>query len=89
MVWGQKTTRGRRSWVRLHEKGGKRHKVPCHHSLGEYLDAWIAAAKLADDKKGPLFRSFKKGDKQTTNPLARPGLRHTSRTAVLLSTLNK
>jgi integrase len=33
---------GRRSWVRLHEKGGKRHEVPCHHSLDEYLDAWIA-----------------------------------------------
>jgi integrase/recombinase XerD len=24
---------GRRSWLRLHEKGGKRHEVPCHHSL--------------------------------------------------------
>jgi len=30
---------GRRSWVRLNEKGGKRHEVPCHHSLDEYLDA--------------------------------------------------
>jgi integrase len=30
---------GRRLWVRLHEKGGKRHEVPCHHSLDEYLDA--------------------------------------------------
>src|SRR5713101_3842608 len=30
---------GRRSWLRLHEKGGKRHEVPCHHSLDEYLDA--------------------------------------------------
>jgi integrase/recombinase XerD len=62
---------GRRSWVRLHEKGGKRHEVPCHHSLDEYLDAWIAAAKISDEKKGPLFRSFKKGNKLTTNPLTR------------------
>jgi integrase len=62
---------GRRSWVRLHEKGGKRHEVPCHHSLDEYLDAWIAAAKIVEDKKGPLFRSFKKGDKLTTNPMTR------------------
>jgi integrase/recombinase XerD len=62
---------GRRSWLRLHEKGGKRHEVPCHHSLDQYLDAWIAAAGLADDKKGPLFRSFKKGDKLTTNPMTR------------------
>ena len=29
---------GRRSWLRLHEKGGKRHEVPCHHA-GRYLDA--------------------------------------------------
>ena len=62
---------GRRSWLRLHEKGGKRHEVPCHHSLDEYLDAWIAAAGIGDDKKGPLFRSFKKGDKLTGNPMIR------------------
>jgi hypothetical protein len=24
---------GRRTWVRLHEKGGKRHEMPCHHTL--------------------------------------------------------
>jgi integrase len=62
---------GRRSWLRLHEKGGKRHEVPCHHSLDQYLDAWIGAAGIGDDKKGPLFRSFKKGDKLTTNPMRR------------------
>ena len=62
---------GRRSWLRLHEKGGKRHEVPCHHSLDEYLDAWIAAAGIGDEKKGPLFRSFKKGDKLTGNPMIR------------------
>ena len=62
---------GRRSWLRLHEKGGKRHEVPCHHSLDEYLDAWIAAAGIGGDKKGPLFRSFKKGDKLTGNPMIR------------------
>jgi site-specific recombinase XerD len=62
---------GRRSWLRLHEKGGKRHEVPCHHSLDEFLDAWIAAAGIGDEKKGPLFRSFKKGDKLTDNPITR------------------
>ena len=62
---------GRRSWVRLHGKGGKRYEVPGHHSLDEYLDTWIAAAKIGEDKKGPLFRSFKKGDKLTGNPLMR------------------
>jgi integrase len=29
---------GRRGWVRLHEKGGKEHEVPCHHNLEKYLD---------------------------------------------------
>ena len=24
---------GKRWWVRLHEKGGKRHEMPCHHNL--------------------------------------------------------
>ena len=43
--------------MRLHEKGGKFHEVPVHHKAEEYLDAYIAAAGLAGDRKGPLFRS--------------------------------
>jgi integrase/recombinase XerD len=62
---------GKRAWLRLHEKGGKRHEVPCHHNLTEYLDVWILAAKIADDKKGPLFRAIRKGNKLTENPMAR------------------
>lgn len=30
---------GRRTWIRLHEKGGKVHEMPCHHNLDEYLHA--------------------------------------------------
>src|SRR3954447_8611996 len=30
---------GKRWWVRLHEKGGKRHEMPAHHNLEAYLDA--------------------------------------------------
>ena len=48
---------GKRSWFRLHEKGGKFHEVPVHHSAEEYLDSYIAMAGIADDRKGPLFRS--------------------------------
>jgi integrase/recombinase XerD len=47
----------RRGWVRLHEKGGKQHEVPCHHNLEHYLDEYIAAAGLAGDPDGPLFRT--------------------------------
>jgi len=47
----------RRGWVRLHEKGGKEHEVPCHHNLEQYLDEYIAAAGIAGDPDGPLFRT--------------------------------
>jgi site-specific recombinase XerD len=30
--------------IRLHEKGGKQHMMPCHHALAEALHAYIAAA---------------------------------------------
>src|SRR6266702_8688622 len=48
---------GKRWWVRLHEKGGKRHDMPAHHTLEAYLDAYIDAAGLRDGGKSPLFRS--------------------------------
>ncbi|HTT75679.1 MAG TPA: tyrosine-type recombinase/integrase [Candidatus Binataceae bacterium] len=48
---------GRRGWVRLHEKGGKQHEVPCHHNLEQYLDDYIGAAGLGGDLDGPLFRT--------------------------------
>lgn len=48
---------GKRAWLRLHEKGGKFHEVPCHHKAEEYLDAYIEAAGLKDKLKTPLFRS--------------------------------
>jgi site-specific recombinase XerD len=44
-------------WVRLHEKGGKRHEMPAHHTLEAYLDAYIEAAGIRDGGKAPLFRS--------------------------------
>src|SRR2546429_71426 len=48
---------GKRWWVRLHEKGGKRHEMPAHHTLEAYLDAYLDAAGLRDSGKSPLFRS--------------------------------
>jgi site-specific recombinase XerD len=48
---------GRRGWVRLHEKGGKEHEVPCHHNLEQYLDEYIDAASITGDLDGPLFRT--------------------------------
>lgn len=51
----------RRLWVRLHEKGGKRHDMPCHHSLEEYLDAYIDTGGLRDNPRSPLFRTIGRG----------------------------
>jgi integrase/recombinase XerD len=48
---------GRRSWIRLHEKGGKEHEAPCVSRLENYLDEYIASAGIADDKGGPLWRT--------------------------------
>lgn len=48
---------GKRWWLRLQEKGGKHHEVPAHHNAEAYLDAYIAAAGLAQMHKTPLFRS--------------------------------
>jgi site-specific recombinase XerC len=49
--------KGKRWWVRLHEKGGKRHEMPAHHTLEAYLDSYIETAGLRDAGKAPLFRS--------------------------------
>jgi integrase/recombinase XerD len=64
---------GRRSWVALHEKGGKEHQVPCHHNLEKYLDEYIAAASIAGELDSPLFRSApgKSGMRLTRKPMAR------------------
>jgi site-specific recombinase XerD len=54
-------TQNRRLWVRLREKGGKAHAMPCHHNLETYLTAYIEGAGLAEDPKGPLFRTIGRG----------------------------
>jgi integrase len=60
----------RRLWVRLQEKGGKRHEMPCHHNLENYLHAYIDNCGLASDSKGGLFRTIGRGtDELTTTPL--------------------
>jgi integrase/recombinase XerC len=60
----------RRLWARLHEKGGKRHEMPCHHNLEAYLHAYIDGCGLDADPKGPLFRTIGRGtNKLTERPL--------------------
>jgi site-specific recombinase XerD len=55
-------TQNRRLWVRLHEKGGKQHAMPCHHNLETY------GAALASDSKALLLQSYSRAQ-LTGNPL--------------------
>jgi len=56
----------RRLWVRLREKGGKRHEMPCHHNLEVYLHEYLTAAGIEGDLKGPLFRTIGRSTGQLT-----------------------
>ncbi len=47
---------GKRTWVRLHEKGGKRHDMPCHHTLDAYLESFLEHHSA--DRKTWLFPSL-------------------------------
>lgn len=61
---------GKRYWLRLHEKGGKEHVMPAHHSLEEYLDAYLDAAAITQEPKSPLFRTATRaGDALTGRPM--------------------
>jgi len=63
-------TQNRRLWVRLREKGGKPHAMPCHHNLEAYLTAYIDGAGIVDDPRGALFRTVGRGtDQLTSTPL--------------------
>lgn len=49
---------GKRWWVRLHEKGGKQHHMPCHHVLETYIDEYLNEADISEEKASPLFRTI-------------------------------
>lgn len=62
---------GKRWWLRLHEKGGKRHEVPAHHNADEYLDAYLRATGIVDQEKSPLFRTIDRSGKITDRGMTR------------------
>ena len=49
---------GKRWKFRHMEKGGKYNEVFAHHNAEAYLDAYMDAAGIWDDKKAPLFRTI-------------------------------
>jgi len=60
--------------IRLHEKGGKHHTMPCHHALAETLRAYIEAAGIGEDRKGFLFRTSRghAGTTLSEQPMTQP-----------------
>ncbi len=64
-------TQNRRLWVRLHEKGGKLHDMPCNHNAEAFLHAYIDGTGIAADAKGALFRTVGRDGKLTGNALHR------------------
>jgi integrase len=56
----------RRLWVRLHEKGGKQHAMPCHHNLETYLHEYLAGAGLTNEPKAFLFQTYSRATGQLT-----------------------
>ena len=56
---------GSRAWLRLHEKGGKRHDVPAHHRAAAALDAYVEAVGL-EEPKAALFQTMDPAGRRLT-----------------------
>ena len=61
---------GTRGWLRLHEKGGKRHDVPAHHRAEAAVDAYLAAGGI-EGAKAPLFQSVDRSRRLSGRSLTR------------------
>ena len=64
-------TQQRKLWLRLHDKGGKCHDIPCHHALESYIADWLDAAGHRGQPDAPLFQTiiwkFLPDEKSSTN----------------------
>ncbi len=49
---------GKRWRFRFMEKGGKHNEVVAHHNAEAYMDAYVEAARIWEQKKSPLFRTI-------------------------------
>ena len=61
---------GTRGWLRLHEKGGKRHDVPAHHRAEAAIEAYLVAGGV-EDAKAPLFQSVDRSGRLSGRSLTR------------------
>ena len=61
---------GTRGWLRLHEKGGKRHDVPAHHRAEAAVEAYLVAGGV-EEAKAPLFQSVDRSGRLSGRSLTR------------------
>ena len=61
---------GTRGWLRLHEKGGKRHDVPAHHRAEAAVEAYLVAGGIKD-AQAPLFQSVDRSHRLSGRSLTR------------------
>lgn len=76
---------GRRGWVRLHEKGGKKHAMPTRHNLDPDLDEYIQAptspptckteASSRSSSRWPAMNPHGPPDFTTGAPIRLPSMR--------------
>ncbi len=66
-------TAGKRSQLRLQEKGGKEKLLWLHHRAEEYLDRYLEAAEITYGE-APLFQSMDKRHRLTGQPMDRRDL---------------
>jgi integrase len=62
---------GKRAWLRLDEKGGKRHEVPCRDNLAAYWMPGSTRPASPSTRKDHSFGRFGRQNKLTDNPMAR------------------
>lgn len=61
----------RRFWIRLHEKGGRYHEMPLHHTAEQYLMDYMDAGMLHGVKGLPLFCTLGRRRDLTENRMHR------------------
>jgi integrase/recombinase XerD len=62
---------GKRWKFRFMEKGGKYNEVFAHHNAEAYVDTYLDAADIWEEKKSPLFRSIDRRLQLSDRPLHR------------------
>ena len=62
----------RRLWLRLHEKRGKTHEVPCHRQLELYLVAYLDRLGISHLGKLPVFQTFNREVEENGTVTLRP-----------------